>query len=147
MLFSHTVTISRPADAVFSFLSEPANDPQWRSDCTYAARTSDGATGVGSTGINRMRLGPREADFNWQLVRYDVPTEVRWTFTDAPFEGGGGYTLRARDDGATEMTLHEDFRPSGFMKVALTLMRPVVARGVRRDLEALKRVLEADGSP
>ena len=59
------------------------------------------------------------------------PMETTYTWSDAP---GGG----------TVMTLRNRGEPSGFAKVAGTLMAGAMRRANRKDLERLKAILERD---
>lgn len=52
------------------------------------------------------------------------------------------YTWAAAGDGATRMTLCNRGAPTGFSKVAAVVMAPAMRRANRKDLAALRALLE-----
>jgi hypothetical protein len=52
------------------------------------------------------------------------------------------YTWTATGDGGTHMTLRNRGQPAGFSKLAAPLMAPAMRRANRKDLAALKAILE-----
>jgi hypothetical protein len=55
------------------------------------------------------------------------------------------YTWEATATGATRMTLRNRGEPAGFSKLVAPMMQPAMRRANRKDLAALKRILEAPG--
>ena len=47
--FEKSIFINRPPQEIFDFITNPANDAQWRSSSLSAEWTSEGPVGLGST--------------------------------------------------------------------------------------------------
>ena len=62
---------------------------------------------------------------------------------EGPFPMETTYTWEDAPGGATRMTLRNRGEPAGFKKVAAPLMARAMRRANEKDLQALKRILEA----
>ena len=60
-----------------------------------------------------------------------------------PFPMETTYTWDPEPGGSTRMTLRNRGEPAGFSKVMAPLMKPAMRRANRKDLAALKAILEA----
>lgn len=60
MNISATIIVNRPASEVFDYAMDVSHDVTWRSGVVEAAFTSDGQTGVGTTGFDRIEAYGRE---------------------------------------------------------------------------------------
>ena len=137
MDLSATTTIQVPADAVYGYVSDPANDVNWRTGVTESGLITDPPLGLGSEGYVKVR----DQVGRWKVTAIEPGVSVEWELTEGPYGGSGGYRLE-EIDGNTRFTLVADVEPRGFYR----LLGPLFARLGRRqnqaDVETLKNLLE-----
>ena len=130
--------ISVPVEAVYGYVSDPANDVNWRTGVTESGLSTDPPLALGSEGY--VKAGRQVA--RWKVTAIAPGVSVDWELTDGPYGGSGGY--RFEDVGGnTRFTLVADVEPRGFLR----LLGPLFARMGRRQNQAdvlrLKDLLEA----
>ena len=145
-MFSRTIaiTIARPIEEVFAFVSDARNRPRWDESVDSEELTSPEPVGVGSTIRTRMRSMGRDYELGWEVVEHDPPTGQRIESTSGPFSTTLVYDLSEDGDG-TLVRFSVTGRPAG----ALRLMQPLIARNTQRNLDQafprLKELLERGG--
>jgi uncharacterized protein YndB with AHSA1/START domain len=70
----NTVTINRPIEEVFEYVSTPENDPTWVSASLRHQRTSPGPMGVGTTTEEDVKFLERTSRYTWEVTEYEPPT-------------------------------------------------------------------------
>jgi carbon monoxide dehydrogenase subunit G len=145
-MFTRTIaiTISRPIEEVFAFVSDARNRPRWDQSVDSEELTSPEPVGVGSTVRTRMRSMGRDYELGWEIVEHDPPRSQRIESTSGPFSTTLLYDL-SEDEEGTLVRFSVTGRPAG----ALRLMQPVIARTTQRNLDQafprLKELLERGG--
>jgi hypothetical protein len=152
--------IGRPRDEVARFAMDPANDTRWILALDSARVLPDGAerrgaggdaragaerggeVGVG-TRVERLAsfLG-RRIEYVNEIEEYDPPRRLAMRSVKAPFPMTVVYEFEDAGDGATLARIRAGGDASGFYSVAGPLLNQMVRRGIRRDLEALKALME-----
>jgi uncharacterized protein YndB with AHSA1/START domain len=138
---TQTITIDRPIDEVFAYVTDTANDPAWHTDILEARKTSEGPTGIGTTWHVRFKpvMGVSEGDVevvNFEPNRKEVqegvmgPMQPTLTYLFEPADGGTRFTRRV------------EIRTSGMMRLMEPLMRLMTPGRNARFLANLKEVLE-----
>jgi uncharacterized protein YndB with AHSA1/START domain len=140
----HTVTVNRPAGAVFDYLADGTHDAEWRSGVLEIERTSPGG-GQGAT-YRQVLSGPggRRIDGDYQVTVFDPPTRLEFQVTAGPARPAGVFELTETTPGITTVRFTLDLRPGGLMK----FLTPMIARQVRHEvarLDTLKTILERTG--
>jgi uncharacterized protein YndB with AHSA1/START domain len=140
----HTVTVNRPAGAVFDYLADGTHNAEWRSGVLEIERTSSGG-GQGAT-YRQVLSGPggRRIDGDYQVTVFDPPTRLEFQVTAGPARPSGVFELTESTPGITTVRFTLDLQPGGLMK----LLTPMIARQVRHEvaqLDTLKTVLERTG--
>jgi carbon monoxide dehydrogenase subunit G len=136
-----STVINRPVEEVFAFLSNPENDPKWRSGIEVK-KTSEGPIGVGATYRTVVTaLGRRiegeieftEYESNWRCATKTksgpIPVESQWTFE--------------RVEGGTRVDVTLVAEPGGFFKLAEPLLVSILKRQFEADSANLKDLMEA----
>jgi len=144
-----TRTIPAPAEDVFDVLADHANYARFRSiHGSELVRQGDPApNGVGA--LRRIKVWP--LTFEEEITAYERPTRLDYLIVklNAPLEhDGGSITLTPEGDG-TRVDWRSKFAvPTPLVGgVQEVIWQPVLARGFRRSLEDVERILaERDGS-
>jgi hypothetical protein len=133
--------IARPPDEVARFAMDPANDTDWITALDSARALTDGPVRAG-TQVERVAsfLGRRMEYVN-EIEVYEPPRRLVMRSVKAPFpmtvsyefdEAPGGTLARIRAEGDA----------GGFYRIAGPLLGAAVRRGIAKDLEALRGLLE-----
>jgi carbon monoxide dehydrogenase subunit G len=135
----NTVTIARPRDAVFAFLSNTENDSRWRPGVLDIKRTS--GEGVGSKYAQGVK-GPfgRRIAADLEITDYRPNEVIAFRTVSGPVRPDGRYELSDAGEG-TRVRFVLDAELTGAKK----LMSPMVAKSMRSEvgaLDNLKRELE-----
>jgi uncharacterized protein YndB with AHSA1/START domain len=137
------IVVRRMPAEVFAFLSDPENDPQWRSGVLDIQRVS--GTGVGGRYRQGVKgPGGRRIDADIEITEL-VPDElIGFQAISGPVRPAGRYELAPSENGTrVRFSLHAD------LKGAKRLMQPMVQKTMQNEvaqLDNLKRVLE-EGPP
>jgi uncharacterized protein YndB with AHSA1/START domain len=138
---SDSVTIDRPVEEVFAYVTDTSNDPAWHTDVLEARKTSDGPIGMGTKWHSRFKpsMGISEGDMEivafepnrMEVMRGEVgPMQPTLTYL---FETAGG---------GTRFTRRIQIKISGIMRVMEPLMWLMAPKRNAGFVANLKRVLE-----
>jgi carbon monoxide dehydrogenase subunit G len=139
--FEHSVTIDRPVETVFAYLTDVRNLPRWQQGVVEIRPAGEMALGATFAEV-RGFLGKRIEStlevveyepghlFSIKVVSGPIPFEIRHLLEP---EGGG---TRIRIEGSGE--------PGGFFKLAEGLVARQAERAAKKDFANLKKVLEAE---
>ena len=138
---THSVTISRPADAVFAFVADGETAKQWRSGVLDIKRASGDGVGARYTQGVKGPMGRRiEADY--EVTASEPGKRLEFQTIAGPVRPHGRFDLVPEGD-ATRLTFTLDVELSGIKKL---LMGSSVQKSMDAEVNALKdlkRVLEA----
>lgn len=133
------VRIDRPAEEIWDYFTDIANDPEWNPSAIKARKTSNGPLGVGSTfHVVRKMSGPMKLEY----TEYSRP--LRWALRGV----GRGMSFTYSADltpsgGSTELRSNMNLEPKGFFKLLTPVLASVTAKQLTQVHQALKRKLEA----
>ena len=102
---SDSVTINRPVEDVFNYVTDMSNDPSWHTDVLEARKTSEGPVGVGTTWHSRFKPSMGVSEGAMEVValepnRMEVlrgaigPMQPTLTYMLEPIDGGTRFTRR-----------------------------------------------------
>ena len=137
------IEIRRPRAEVAAYASDPDNATRWYRNIETVDWQTPRPVAVGSRIAFVARFLGRRLAYTYE-VREIVPGE-RFTMSTAqgPFPMQTTYTWQDAGDGATRMTLRNQGAPAGFSKLVAPMMAMAMRRANRKDLRAIKRLLEA----
>jgi len=143
MEIATTIEIERPADTVFAYLADMANNPSWQNGQERCEWTSDPPIGEGSTYDQHARFLGKQIVSSFEVVDF-VPGEViRITSTGGtmPID----VTRRVRPLGESRSVVEAVVKgqPPLMMRLLGPVLRVLVARSVRADYRRLKALLES----
>jgi hypothetical protein len=139
--------IRRSRDDVARFAMDPANDARWILALDSVRVLGDGPVGAG-TRVERVAsfLG-RRIEYVNEIDSYDPPTRLAMHSIKAPFPMTVVYEFETSGAHQTLARIRAGGDAKGFYNLAGPLLSAMVKRGIARDLEQLRKLMEADGPP
>lgn len=141
------IEIGRPRADVAAYASDPDNATAWYVKIKAVEWKTPKPLRVGSRIAFVAQFLGRRLEYTYE-VKEMVPGE-RFAMSTAqgPFPMETTYTWEDTPSGGTSMTLRNRGEPSGFSKMAAPVMATAMRRANRKDLEQLKKILEAGPAP
>ncbi len=136
------IVISRPITVVSEYAADPSNAPHWYVNIKAVEWKSPAPLRVGSLVAFVAQFMGKRLEYTYEIADYVPGERLTMTTAQGPFPMTTTYTWTAVGDGATNMTLRNYGEPAGFSKLAAPFMSRAMRRANRKDLQALKRLLE-----
>jgi len=135
-----SIWIERPPEAIWNYLADVSNEPQWREIMIEASWVSDPPYGVGSTGLHLVK---GVGDWPWKVTEWEEQRSVSWVVTGGRFEGShAGYRVAPEKNGSL-VTLDVRFKLSALMRFAKPFYQRLMRRQFAAELTQLKAIMEA----
>ena len=135
--------IERPCAEVAGYAGDPSHAPEWYANIESVEWLTDPPLRVGSRLTFAAQFLGRRLVYTYEVVELAPGERLVMRTAEGPFPMETTYTWQPAADGATRMTLRNRGEPSGFAKVAAPVMASAMRRANRKDLEAVKRILES----
>ena len=136
-------TIARPVDVVAAYAGDPSNAPTWYENIESVTWETPPPAQVGSRVAFVARFLGRRLAYTYELVELVPGERLVMRTAQGPFPMETTYTWEPAGPAVTPMTLRNRGEPSGFSKVAAPMMAKAMERANRKDLAALRRILES----
>jgi uncharacterized protein YndB with AHSA1/START domain len=138
-----TITIHRPVEEVFTYLSDVAHGPSYISGQREAHQTSSGPTGIGTTFSTSGRF-PRRGG-SYEIVDYEPNQRLAWK---ARSGARATTTWGFQPSGpSTRVTFTRVVNAHGLYGLAESLLQGMANGKVDHDLGALKELLAVTRTP
>lgn len=132
--------IPRARADVAAYMFDPTNDARWTIGVIAVNPLTPGRLHVGSRVERTVRFLGKQFSYTYEVV--DALDDVFVEMTVAqPFPMHIRYELGDAGPGATRAAIHARGDATGFYRLMSPIMNRMVRRNIRRDLEALARVL------
>ena len=142
------IEISAPAEAVWTFISDPERLLHFMSGVTRWEVEGEQSDGVGARYRMLMRVGSAEVGSLVEVVESDAPRDLAWTSVTG-LDQRGRWRLRERGASARAPRTHVEFRLAYgvaggglFGWLSERIAAPQVSDHLRRSLGQLKRQVE-----
>jgi polyketide cyclase/dehydrase/lipid transport protein len=139
--------IACPADEVFAFVADAANNSKWRKNVVRTEWLDDGPMRIGRRGRQTARLLGREWTVDAVVAEWDPPRVAAWRTVQGPVSVRSWVRVEADADGS----LVSGGADGGFTgPIGRFLTRLAVPRMIRQaeaDLQTLRGLLESGESP
>lgn len=140
-------TINRPADEVFEFLADAANNPRWQRGMVSCEWTTDEPIAVGSTYSQQARFMGRAIVSTFVVTRWDPGETIEIETVESTFPIKVMRRVSPIDDRSCIVTAEISGGPDGGV---LRLLAPFMTRRARKsvdgDYDRLVQLLEASAS-
>lgn len=140
--FDKEITIERPLQEVFDYVSDPANDPEWRTDVEVSEWSSEGPPVVGSISRSVSKFLGRKMETSAEITSWDPPNHFAFKSVGGPFPFEFSVSLEAQG-GNTRASFHGQADVGGFFKLAEGLVAKQTQKQFDKEFEALKVLLES----
>jgi uncharacterized membrane protein len=137
------ITIARPVGVVAAYAIDPANAPEWYANIEAVEWETASPARQGSRVAFVARFLGRRLSYSYELVELVPGERLVMRTAEGPFPMETTYTWHGVGEAATRMTLRNRGEPSGFSRLVAPFMAAAVRRANRKDLAALRRILEA----
>lgn len=135
------ITIDRPVEEVFDFVSDECNEPRYNPQMLSVEKLSPGPLGLGTQFRAQMKSGNRTLPLLLEFTQFERPVRLgsRSSFSGAAIDGV--LTFEAVGD-STLMRWNWDITPSGALRLLTPLVVWMGRRQEARIWSDLKRCLE-----
>lgn len=144
MQLSAEETVTRPADEVFAFLADAANNPRWQRGMRACAWTSPPPITVGSTYRQQARFLWRSVITEFEVVEHEPGRSITIRSTSGPFPIRVRRSVTPIDAATSRVEAAISGEPGRFFRLAAPLVQRLAQRSVTTDYRRLKTLLEAD---
>lgn len=133
--------IHRPLSEVADYANDPSNAPAWYSNISTVDWKTPPPLQAGTRVAFAARFLGRTMRYTYEVAEH-TPTSLIMRTSEGPFPMETTYQYEAMPDGHTRMTLRNRGNPTGVSRLLSPLLGRAMRRANRRDLVALKRILE-----
>lgn len=137
------IEIARPRDEVAAYAADPENATAWYENIERVEWRTEPPLAVGSRIAFVARFLGRRLAYTYEIRELLPGERLVMSTADGPFAMETTYTWTDAVDGGTRMTLRNRGEPSGFSRLAGPMMERAMRRANRKDLDRLRRILEA----
>lgn len=139
------IEIDRPCDQVAGFASDPSNACRWYANIKSVEWETPQPLQLGTRVAFVAHFLGRRMAYTYEVVEWEPGQHLVMRTAQGPFPMQTAYRFSPRGPGSTHMTLRNSGEPTGFAAMTAPLMVSAMRRANRKDLHALKALLERDG--
>ena len=137
-----SVTVDRPVEEVWAFLSDFGNTTRWSRGVLAARQTSAGPLGAGSTLQTVVKAFGRRRTADYLVTEYEPNHAFAFEVTSGPMTSRARYSVEPAGAG-TRLTASGEAEVTGLYRLLAPLLVRTLERHRPDDLATLKRILEA----
>ncbi|MFK4145140.1 SRPBCC family protein [Streptomyces sp. NPDC004065] len=132
--FEATTEIDRPVAAVFDYLADGRNDPQFSPRVLRIERTPDTPTAVGTVFRSTVKDAGMKTAREFRITELEAPARIRWAEVskNSVTVREGGYDLEPLADGGTRVRIFNVLDGHGLGKLLVGL----ALAAARKDADA-----------
>ncbi len=139
------IAIQLPRSEVSAYSSDPDKVPTWYVNIQSVEWQTPRPATVGSRIAFVAQFLGRRMAYTYEIVECIPGERFVMRTAEGPFPMETTYTWETLSDGGTRMTLRNRGTPTGFSKWVAPFMARAVRGANRKDLAALKKLLELSG--
>jgi len=137
MRIEETFRVARPPEAVFDYMTDPANLAEWQTTKTYVEQITPDPRGVG-TRIRERTNPPVGKEFEQvvEFAEFDRPRRLATRIVEGPVKVDGWWTFTPEGDGT-----RVEFVAEGELRGLMRVLGPLTARMMSRQFAGYHRKL------
>lgn len=135
------ILIRRPVGEVAAYAADPDHAPDWYVNISSVEWRTPRPLELGSRMAFVAQFLGRRIAYTYEIVELVPGERLVMRTAEGPFPMQTTYTWEVAD-GGTRMTLRNTGAPAGFGALTAPVMAAAMRRANRKDLAALKRLLE-----
>lgn len=136
------IVIDRPIGDVSAYAADPTKAPAWYANIESVDWQTPPPARVGSAVTFVARFLGRRLEYTYEIAELVAGERLVMRTRRGPFPMETTYTWAATPGGRTRMALRNRGEPTGFSKLVAPFMARAMRRANRKDLAALKAILE-----
>ena len=136
------IDIGRPRDLVAGYVSDPDHAPDWYANIQRVMWETEKPLTVGTRLAFVARFLGRTLSYTYEVTDFRPNERLVMATTEGPVPMETTYAWSDLSGQWTHMTLRNRGIPSGFASVTAPVMAVAIQRANRKDLTALKTLLE-----
>jgi hypothetical protein len=140
---STSIIIRRPRHEVAAFAMDPDNAPRWYANIKEVEWKTPPPLRVGSQVAFVAQFMGRRLAYTYEMTTLIAGERLVMRTAAGPFPMETTYEFASTDQGETMTRLRNRGTPSGFSRLMAPFMVMAMRRANRKDLNCLKRILEA----
>jgi uncharacterized protein YndB with AHSA1/START domain len=139
--FEATVEVDRPVEAVFDYLADGRNDPQFSPRVLRIERVPDAPTTVGTVFRSTVKDAGMKTAREFRITDLEAPVRIRWAEAskNTVTVREGGYDLESLADGRTRVRIYNVLEGHGVGKLLVGL----ALAAARKDADAFGARIKA----
>ena len=141
---STQIDIARPRADVAAYASDPDNAPAWYVKIKSVEWKTPKPLQVGSKLAFVAQFLGRTLEYTYEVKEMVVGERFVMATAQGPFPMETTYSWEDTSSDGTRMTLRNRGEPAGFSKLVAPIMATAMQRANAKDLQRLKKILEAD---
>jgi uncharacterized protein YndB with AHSA1/START domain len=138
-----SLTIHRPLEDVFSYMTRFENDKDWRGEVVDIRRTTPVNHGIGERYEQLIDVGGRQVQADFEVTEYENNRRIGFRGTSGDLNARATYDFSA-EGAATRVDVKAEIDVSGSLDATEPYVRQVVQRVGNEDFDRLRRRLEAN---
>jgi hypothetical protein len=140
------IVIARPRAEVAAYAADVDHATEWYENIEAVEWKTEPPLRVGSRVAFVAHFLGRRLEYTYEIRELVEGERLVMSTGQGPFPMETTYEWSDAGEGATRMTLRNRGEPAGFKRVAGPVMASAMRRANRKDLERLKRILQASAS-
>lgn len=136
--------VNAPVEKVFGFIDDPKRHHEWVPGIVSVEVTPGRAGRVGEIWTMVYSSGGMRSKVKATILEFDENKRIEWDISGAMMEGHEVQVYQSVGTNVTKVSLRNEFRLKGFMRILAPLMVPMMKRGFHRGTENMKRICEEE---
>jgi uncharacterized membrane protein len=143
-----SIDVEASPDRVWAVVAEDVkNAPRWSTNVDKVEKLDDGPPGKGTRYRYHLDIAGQKVLIEVEQDVWNKPRRCAGRFVKGPLKGTWSYTYTARKDGSTRLVYDMDYQLGGLLRFATAVLGPQYAAGIRKNLDNLKKYVEAGKGP
>jgi len=140
---SESVTINRPAEAVFQYVTDMSKHAEWRPDLEAIRDYSGPPFTEGTTFSEVSKFMGREMVADFAVTAFEEGRQARLSMDAGTATGNQVWAVQPETDASSTFTLSFDGEVTGWLgRLGTGMIRRQAAKDMTNDLARLKAILE-----